>query len=107
MDRTTISTNKTLDEAELDFQHSSSRAAAADLLTVAARYWNDCMIGDETYTDKVRLIRDWLTETVELIDADHDGPIADAARRIAGYADGSARINVYRAAKNELSRLRA
>lgn len=102
MERTAHPTNKTLDEAELDFRHIPDRNGAAELLTIATAYWDDAMIGDETYADKVRLVRDWLAEKMAPIDADHEGPIADAARRIASYADGAARITIYRAAKNEL-----
>lgn len=61
------------------------------------------MIADETYADKVRLVRDWLGRPTNTTDLEHEGPIGDAARRIASYADGAARINVYRAAKQELA----
>lgn len=104
MGNRTILTNKTLDEAELDFQYAPGRVGAADLLTVATIYWNDAMIGDETFADKVRLVRDWLARKVEPIASDHEGPIADAARRIASYTDGAARANIYKAAKQELAR---
>ncbi|GLI98190.1 hypothetical protein [Sphingobium sp. BS19] len=96
--------NKTLDEAELDFRHAPGPEGAADLLTVATVYWNDAMIGDETYAEKVRLVRDWLTRPTNSIDQAHEGPIANAARRIASYTDGAARINIYKAAKQELAR---
>ncbi|MFZ5694306.1 MAG: hypothetical protein ACOY4N_01510, partial [Pseudomonadota bacterium] len=79
MERTAHPTNKTLDEAELDFRHIPDRNGAAELLTIATAYWDDAMIGDETYADKVRLVRDWLAEEMASIDADHEGPIADAA----------------------------
>ncbi|WP_209044954.1 hypothetical protein [Rhizorhabdus histidinilytica] len=96
-------TEKTLDEAELDFREAPGRDSAADLLTVATGYWNDAMIGDETYAGKVGLVRNCLAKAVVPVDPDHAEPITGAARRIASYTDGAARTNVYRAAKQELA----
>ena len=97
---------KTLDAAEDDFRHAPTRENAAALLTVATRYCNDGMIGDATYADKVRLVRDWLLAGLDPVDSDPESPIAEVARRIASYADGCARINVYRAATSELKQYR-
>ena len=53
---------QTLDGAQEAFEASPNRDGAANLLTVATKYWNDDMIGDESYSDKVRLVRDWLAQ---------------------------------------------
>ena len=50
----------TLDEAEDRFAGDASSETAADLITVAMQYWNDDMIGDETFAHKMTLVRDWL-----------------------------------------------
>src|SRR3546814_9432437 len=47
-----------LDETEDRFTGAPDNASAADLLTVATKYWNDDMIGDETFSHKVTLVRD-------------------------------------------------
>lgn len=52
----------TLDGAQEAFEADRTRESASRLLTVATRYWNDDMIGDESYSDQVRLVRDWLNE---------------------------------------------
>jgi hypothetical protein len=49
-----------LDEAEDNFTDSPSPSSAADLITVAMKYWNDDMISDETFAHKATLVRDWL-----------------------------------------------
>src|SRR3546814_4229706 len=51
-----------LDETEDRFTGAPDNASAADLLTVATKYWNDDMIGDETFSHKVTLVRDWLRQ---------------------------------------------
>ncbi|AMK23252.1 MULTISPECIES: hypothetical protein [Sphingomonadaceae] len=73
MGQTRTVTEKTLDEAELDFREAPGRDSAADLLTVATGYWNDAMIGDETYAGKVGLVRNWLAKAVVPVDPDSCG----------------------------------
>jgi hypothetical protein len=94
-------TDKTLDEAIDDFAAAPTRCGAATLLTTVTQYWNDDMIGDESYAHQVRRVRDWLVRS-----ADHgdDRSIADAARMIASYTDGTVRRPVYRVAIAELER---
>lgn len=50
----------TLDEAEDSFNDEPGPQSAANLITVSMQYWNDDMIGDETFADKMTLVRDWL-----------------------------------------------
>jgi hypothetical protein len=49
-----------LDEAEDRFAAIPSAQSASDLITVSMTYWNDDMIGDETFAHKMTLVRDWL-----------------------------------------------
>src|SRR3546814_20710809 len=51
-----------LDETEDRFTGAPDNASAADLLTVATKYWNDDMIGDETFSHNVTLVCDWLRQ---------------------------------------------
>lgn len=94
-----IETDKTLDQAIDEFFADPSYNSAAILLTVATRYWNDGMIGDESYADQTRAVCDWLVDTAERSES---LSIADAARKIASYTEGMARRNVYRVALAEL-----
>jgi len=55
----------TLTTAEDFFRTDPTKGSAADLLTVALGYWLDEMIGDDTFEDKVRLVRDWLRKELD------------------------------------------
>lgn len=55
-----INPEMSLDEAEDIFTGNPSPSSAADLITVAMKYWNDDIIGDETFAHKATLVRDWL-----------------------------------------------
>lgn len=55
----------TLDDAGDRFDAEPTAQAAADLITVAMKYWNDDMIGDETFAHKMTLVRDWLRSDEE------------------------------------------
>jgi hypothetical protein len=94
---------KTLDEILDEFEAAPDRANAAALLSIATRYWRDEMIGDDTYADKVRLVGLWLAQPADALADYPDETLADAARRIASYTDGSARAHVRRAAEMELA----
>ena len=96
-----LMTGKTFDEAIDDFAAAPTHCSAATLLTIATRYWNDGIVGDESYADQTQWVRDWLVRTAE---QGEDRSIADAARTIASYTDGTARKNVYRVAVAELKR---
>lgn len=50
----------TLDDAIDTFELNPNNLNAASLLTVATTYWHDEMIGDESYEDCIRKVRDWL-----------------------------------------------
>ncbi len=50
----------TLDEAQDRFEASPGPQTAADLITVSMQYWNDDIIGDETFAHKMTIVRDWL-----------------------------------------------
>ena len=52
----------TLDVAQIAFETIPDRIRAGHLLSIATQYWRDGMIGDDTYAQKVGLVRRWLVD---------------------------------------------
>lgn len=58
---------ETLDGAVEWFEASPTAQTAANLLGVATSYFENAAIGDDTYSHKVKMVRDWLQQADQTI----------------------------------------